>query len=63
MESIRFLPLPQVQARTSVCKATLYELIREGQFPKPIKLGRKSVWLEAEVDQWMRDRIAEREAA
>ncbi|EMM6941450.1 AlpA family phage regulatory protein [Morganella morganii] len=36
-----------------------YKLIQEGQFPKPIKLGRCSRWLKSEVEQWLQERIAE----
>lgn len=36
-----------------------YKLISEGQFPKPIKLGRSSRWLKSEVETWMQQRIAD----
>ncbi|WP_410676487.1 helix-turn-helix transcriptional regulator [Citrobacter braakii] len=36
-----------------------YKLISEGQFPKPIKLGRSSRWLKSEVETWMKQRIAD----
>jgi prophage regulatory protein len=38
--------------------------VREGILPKPIKLGRgRSVgWLRSELDQWIVDRAAAREA-
>jgi predicted DNA-binding transcriptional regulator AlpA len=35
-----------------------YKLIQDGQFPKPIKLGRSSRWLRSEVETWMQKRIA-----
>lgn len=35
-----------------------YKLIQEGQFPKPIKLGRSSRWLKSEVEAWLQARIA-----
>ena len=34
-----------------------YKLIQEGLFPKPIKLGRSSRWLESEVENWIEKRI------
>lgn len=34
-----------------------YKLIQDGLFPKPIKLGRSSRWLESEVKQWLVSRI------
>jgi prophage regulatory protein len=36
-----------------------YKLISEGQFPKPIKLGRSSRWLKSEVEAWMQQRITD----
>ncbi|MEY1581647.1 helix-turn-helix transcriptional regulator, partial [Providencia manganoxydans] len=31
----------------------------DGEFPKPIKLGRSSRWLKSEVEQWLQARIDE----
>ncbi|NKG30889.1 AlpA family phage regulatory protein [Erwinia rhapontici] len=36
-----------------------YKLIQEGKFPKPIKMGRSSRWLESEVIIWFKERINE----
>ncbi|HEJ6937035.1 AlpA family transcriptional regulator [Pantoea agglomerans] len=36
-----------------------YKLISNGQFPKPIKLGRSSRWLKSEVEAWMQQRITD----
>lgn len=38
-----------------------YVLIREGKFPQQIKVGRRSFWLESEIDQWIADRVRERD--
>ena len=57
---LRMLRLPMVLARTGLSKSTLYELIREGSFPKPVRLGAQAVgWFEAEVDGWIWGRVAE----
>ncbi|MGP3219666.1 helix-turn-helix transcriptional regulator [Serratia bockelmannii] len=34
-----------------------YKLIQLGEFPKPIKLGRSSHWLQSEVEAWVQQRI------
>jgi prophage regulatory protein len=40
------------------------ELIAAGKFPKPIKIGAHRVgFLESEIDDWLRARAAERDAA
>lgn len=36
-----------------------YKLIQEGQFPKPIKLGRSSRSLQSEIESWVKHRIAD----
>lgn len=35
----------------------VYKLIKDGIFPKPIKLGRSSRWLKSEVETWLQERI------
>ena len=56
----RFLRLPEVMARTGLSRSTIYVRLEQGRFPKPVSLGARAVgWIEAEVDEWMRERIAE----
>lgn len=42
---------------TGLTDKWFYKLISEGKFPKPIKLGRSSRWLESEVKLWVQERI------
>ncbi|EBI9246238.1 TPA: AlpA family transcriptional regulator [Salmonella enterica] len=35
----------------------IYKLIKDGVFPRPIKLGRSSRWLKSEVEKWLQERI------
>jgi len=54
--------LPHVIQKTGLCRSAIYAQIRAGKFPKQIKLTqRSSGWLESEIDQWLADRIAERD--
>ena len=56
----RFLRLPEVMARTGLSRSTIYVRLAEGRFPRPVALGGRAVgWIEAEVDEWVRERIAE----
>ena len=58
--AVRVLRLSQVLARTGLSRSTLYELVAEGSFPGPIRIsGRATGWIEAEVDAWIRRRVAE----
>ena len=57
---VRFLRLPEVLARTGLSRSTIYVRLDEGRFPRPVSLGGRAVgWIESEVDEWIRQRIAE----
>ena len=50
---VRFLRLREVMAISGKSRSSLYEAIKEGSFPPPIKLnGRSSAWVNSEVMQW-----------
>ncbi|MER5128601.1 Rha family transcriptional regulator [Serratia marcescens] len=44
---------------TQLTDKWFYKLIQLGEFPKPIKLGRSSRWLQSEVEAWVQQRIAD----
>lgn len=55
----RLIRLPDVEAATGCKKSTIYMLLRQGTFPKPIRLSARMVaWSETAVLQWVQDRIA-----
>ena len=57
---IRILRLPEVLKRTGLSRSTIYVRLAEGRFPQPVRLGDRAVgWIEAEIDEWVRERIAE----
>lgn len=55
----RLIAIPETLNRTSLCKTALYERIKAGEL-RPIKLGKKTVFAEAEIDAWVSQRMAER---
>ncbi len=62
--SERIYRLPEVKAKTGLSRSTLYAMIADDRFPKPIKLGERAVgWSEAEVAKWIEARKADRQAA
>ena len=62
--TVRFLRLPEVLARTGLSRSTIYVRLDKRRFPRPVSLGARAVgWIEAEVDAWMRERIAESRGA
>ena len=52
------LRLLEVLARTGLSRSTIYVRLDQGCFPRPVSLGARAVgWIEAEVDEWIRERI------
>ncbi|WJV25675.1 MULTISPECIES: AlpA family transcriptional regulator [Pseudomonas] len=57
----RILRRPEVEAKTGFKRAHIYNLMQEGKFPKPIRLGIRAVgWDSFEIDQWIAERLLER---
>ena len=49
---------PQVQQRTGLSRSTLYQYIKDGEFPNSITLGPRSVgWLESDISDWIAERV------
>ena len=58
----KLMTIAQVVDATGQGRSTIYEGIKEGTFPRPVKLGAKAVrWVEDEVSQWNDERIAARD--
>ena len=48
---------PQVEARTGLSRSTLYDWMKRGQFPQPVKLGARLVaWRESDINAWLESR-------
>jgi prophage regulatory protein len=64
MNNFKVLRLAQVEDMSGLRRSQLYKLLKEGRFPKQLKLmGRNSGWLLSEVEAWISDRVSERNAA
>lgn len=51
---LNFLNLEQVVTKTTLCKSTIYELMKNGEFPKNFTVsGKRKAWLESDVEDWM----------
>jgi prophage regulatory protein len=60
----RVLRFDEVRMKTGLCRSHIHQLISRQQFPRQLKLvpgGRASGWLESQVNQWIADRVAERD--
>ncbi|MEX6162435.1 helix-turn-helix transcriptional regulator [Proteus mirabilis] len=53
----QFFDMKFITHLTGLTDKWFYKLIQEGEFPKPIKLGRSSRWLKSEVEHWLNERI------
>lgn len=60
----RFLRLKDVQDRTGLSRSHIYGLSASGKFPKSVSIvpgGTSKGWVESEVQEWVQQRIAERD--
>jgi prophage regulatory protein len=39
----------------------IWRLIRDRDFPKPVKIGNRNHWVETEIDQYIEAKLAERD--
>jgi len=57
----RILRRAEVEAKTGFKRAHIYNLMRDGKFPKAMRLGVRAVgWDSVEIEQWIADRRNER---
>ena len=50
--------LPQVKELTCLSKSSIYRLMDEGNFPKQVLLGARSVgWVKSQVEDWILSKV------
>ena len=50
----QLLRLPQVMDQVGLRPTRIYELMGDGTFPKPIRLGERAVaWIASEIETWI----------
>jgi prophage regulatory protein len=54
---ITFLPLAEVEARVGLKKTKIYEMVRDGEFPPPGKIGRLNRWRDDAIAAWQQVKI------
>ncbi len=48
---------PEVERITGLSRSTLYAMMADGSFPKPVKLGKRAVgWREVDIAVWLESR-------
>jgi prophage regulatory protein len=56
----RLIRRSEVIQRVGLCKASIYNRMNAGLFPRPVSIGGRSVaWLESDIDTWITERLAE----
>jgi prophage regulatory protein len=58
----QLIRLQQVETLSGAKRSQVYALMARGKFPKPTKLGAASRWSLREVERWVADKLAERNA-
>lgn len=57
----RILRRAEVETKTGFKRAHIFNLMKEGKFPKTMRLGVRAVgWDSVEIEQWIADRRNER---
>lgn len=58
IQGTRLLRLPTVTQISGKGKTAIYQGIKDGTFPAPVKLGARSVgWLSTDIDAWISSRV------
>ena len=58
LSQYQLIRLPQVKEITGLGKSTIYRLIEEGDFPKQVSLGARSVvWVKSQVEDWCLSKV------
>jgi len=55
--------IPQILEIIPISRATFCSMVKNGEFPKPIKIGRSSLWTQEQVQAYIRERISESDKA
>jgi len=60
---MKLMKIKDVMQATSLARPTIYKYVKNGIFPKPVSLGGRAVaWVSDEVEDWIMNCIAERDA-
>ncbi|MCB2082027.1 MAG: AlpA family transcriptional regulator [Rickettsiales bacterium] len=63
MEQFNFLRLRDVLKRTGLSRSSIYQLMKDGKFPKQKFLSKRCVvWVEDEVHDWMMEQLEKQHA-
>ena len=56
------LRMIELKRKVKLSRTSIYSRVADGDFPKPISLGGRSIgWLEEEIDSWLKKKVASRD--
>ncbi len=58
---INVLDIEAVLEKLRIGRSKLYGMVNANQFPRPVKIGRSSRWVESEIDEWLIEKMETRE--
>ena len=59
---MKLLKLYEVAELLNVCKSQVYNLVKQGYLPKPIKIGKRgSAWFHSDIDSCFESKAKDRE--
>jgi len=54
----RLLRLPEVRQKVGLSRSAIYKLISEGQFPRQVAIGPRTVaWVQEDLERWIEERL------
>lgn len=58
----RAMHIEEVLKKIGLGRSSLYLMVNEGRFPKPVKYNRAVRWIDQEVEEWLENHMRARDA-
>lgn len=60
----KLIPMKDLKKQVSLSSTTIYKMVKDGIFPKPIILQNTRIaWVDQEIEAWINQKIEERDIA
>lgn len=53
MKADRLLTIKQVRELVPIAASTIYDAVAKGTFPKPLKVGKRSLWRDSDIQSFI----------
>ena len=54
----RLITYAELGGRISLSRVKIWEMVRDGEFPEPVRIGRAVRFVESDVDAWIASRVS-----